>query len=780
MPRRHQRHRDLRQRRRSPAAPSPRRRRYSDGINAFAYEGNIVVTSTGTVAHQRRRQRRHRPVRLWRQRDGDQQHRHHRSAPFRPASRSRHSAATPPSPAATSPPRGNASYGIFAYSRSGTVNVTSTGTVRTGGQGIARRYAYARRRRATGRRISSTTRRSTTGASWRSASSRASPARADPWRRHHHQRQRHHRPAPTPPASTRSPAPGDVSITSTGTIATTGAGNSDGIFARRARPARSRSTSTMSASPAAAPTDRRHLRRRPARSRSAASSSANGFEVDRRSAARRPSTPPPPARSAAGRPHRQCRHGQQCRHVRRDRRQPVRRRHRRVQQQRHSSARSTARRCSPRSRRSTTATGRDRACATARSATRSTSSAPSSAPPAAGSASTPISPPTLADVLITGAATGSTILDVNLLEPAGLQPDGHSGRRCARPAPARPPSRSRAASRTTRSSGSTCCSTRRTTISCSSGAARPAGVRDGRAGRRWLTNFWYHSADAISAQLEAARDGLVPVGTVQASNLAGDGRFGGWVQVLAGNIEREATPDLHRRRRHDRLRHQLRAGLSGRPGRPRLSERRHDPRRQLRLRQVRGRVRRQPQQCRDGRQQSRRLRGVQSGRLLLQRDRQGRLGRRGIDAGRRPRSPSSTRPPGACAAPRATASTAATSISSRRSSLSWVNVDIDDYTVAGATVAFDDIESFRGAVGLRFGGEFRSGNGDFLAVRRHLRDRGVLGRHQRELHARADASRSPRTRRAPMASSPPASIIRPAGSRSSPAASWTSAASATA
>src|SRR5205085_3511387 len=56
-----------------------------------------------------------------------------------------------------------------------------------------------------------------------------------------------------------------------------------------------------------------------------------------------------------------------------------------------------------------------------------------------------------------------------------------------------------------------------------------------------LTDFWYETADAISAQLEAARDGLVPAGTVQANNLAGDGRFGGWVQVLGGNIDREAT-----------------------------------------------------------------------------------------------------------------------------------------------------------------------------------------------------------------------------------------------
>jgi outer membrane autotransporter protein len=44
-------------------------------------------------------------------------------------------------------------------------------------------------------------------------------------------------------------------------------------------------------------------------------------------------------------------------------------------------------------------------------------------------------------------------------------------------------------------------------------------------------------------------------------------------------------------------------------------------------------------------------------------------------------------------------------------SLSWVNVDINDYSVAGAAVSFDNVESFRGAAGLRIGGEFRQANG---------------------------------------------------------------------
>jgi outer membrane autotransporter protein len=44
-------------------------------------------------------------------------------------------------------------------------------------------------------------------------------------------------------------------------------------------------------------------------------------------------------------------------------------------------------------------------------------------------------------------------------------------------------------------------------------------------------------------------------------------------------------------------------------------------------------------------------------------------------------------------------------------SLSWVNVDIDNYTAAGATVVFDDITSFRGAAGVRIGADIPAGNG---------------------------------------------------------------------
>jgi len=51
-------------------------------------------------------------------------------------------------------------------------------------------------------------------------------------------------------------------------------------------------------------------------------------------------------------------------------------------------------------------------------------------------------------------------------------------------------------------------------------------------------NTWHQGADAVESQLETAR---APLGGSSASNLLGNGRFGGWIQVYAGQTEREAT-----------------------------------------------------------------------------------------------------------------------------------------------------------------------------------------------------------------------------------------------
>jgi len=53
-----------------------------------------------------------------------------------------------------------------------------------------------------------------------------------------------------------------------------------------------------------------------------------------------------------------------------------------------------------------------------------------------------------------------------------------------------------------------------------------------------ILNLWYNSEDAVTAQLQAARDGTtLPV----TSSLAGNGRFGGWVQMIAGRVNRDTA-----------------------------------------------------------------------------------------------------------------------------------------------------------------------------------------------------------------------------------------------
>ena len=45
--------------------------------------------------------------------------------------------------------------------------------------------------------------------------------------------------------------------------------------------------------------------------------------------------------------------------------------------------------------------------------------------------------------------------------------------------------------------------------------------------------------------------------------------------------------------------------------------------------------------------------------------------------------------------------------------LSWVSVDTDDFTSAGADIEFDDLTSLRGSAGLRIGADIASGDGTF-------------------------------------------------------------------
>ncbi|HEX8364481.1 MAG TPA: autotransporter domain-containing protein [Allosphingosinicella sp.] len=56
-----------------------------------------------------------------------------------------------------------------------------------------------------------------------------------------------------------------------------------------------------------------------------------------------------------------------------------------------------------------------------------------------------------------------------------------------------------------------------------------------------FTDLWYRSADAVAAQLDAARGGGNQGGTNGASELMAGGRLGGWVQILGGERDREAS-----------------------------------------------------------------------------------------------------------------------------------------------------------------------------------------------------------------------------------------------
>jgi outer membrane autotransporter protein len=143
----------------------------------------------------------------------------------------------------------------------------------------------------------------------------------------------------------------------------------------------------------------------------------------------------------------------------------------------------------------------------------------------------------LADVLITGAATGSTTLDVTLLAPpvfdlvGTLVVDASTG-----------------TSSTAFALGTVSQSNPYVRIGLLFDAPNNnfllVGLPDQPVFESVMTgealiNFWYNSADAVTAQLDTARDGGTPNGGN--SYLAGGGRFGGWVQLRTGNIERDAS-----------------------------------------------------------------------------------------------------------------------------------------------------------------------------------------------------------------------------------------------
>ncbi len=311
----------------------------------------------------------------------------------------------------------------------------------------------------------------------------------------------------------------------------------------------------------------------------------------------------------------------------------------------------------------------------------------------------------VADVLITGAATGSTILDVNLLgnsvfNLAGtLVVDATAGT---------------SATAFTLAGGiqnnpfvalNLLFDAPNNNFLLVSNPGQPVFEQIEQA--EMITNFWDNSADAISAQLEAARDGLAPLGTVQ-SNLTGEGGFGGWVQAVAGNTDREASNAFGNTVFNTSYQQDyvgVQGGLDYQGGGTILGVSFGYGQSDADFDATFNRVE---------------MRGYnlaayaafQSGGFFFNAIAKVDW----IDV-------ESTPGAGLLAEFDATAWGLRGTMGYRFNSgdvffepsvsLSYVNADIDNYTVGGASVMFGDIESFRGAAGIRIGGDFRSGNGTF-------------------------------------------------------------------
>jgi hypothetical protein len=224
-------------------------------------------------------------------------------------------------------------------------------------------------------------------------------------------------------------------------------------------------------------------------------------------------------------------------------------------------------------------------------------------------------------------------------------------------------------------------------------------------------DFWYQSADAITAQLEGARDGLVPGGTTQ-SNLTGDGRWGGWLQVLAGNTERDATQAFNGGggttvfdTSYDQDFQGIQAGLDYQSGGAIIGASFGVGRSEVDF---------------DASLNGLDMDGMNA--ALYAAFNSGNFFVNGlakvdwIDVDSSPGAGLDTKFDATAWGLRGTMGfrfQSGHAFFEPSASLSWVNVDIDDYVSGGASVSFDDITSFRGQAGLRIGGDFQSGNGTF-------------------------------------------------------------------
>jgi hypothetical protein len=226
-----------------------------------------------------------------------------------------------------------------------------------------------------------------------------------------------------------------------------------------------------------------------------------------------------------------------------------------------------------------------------------------------------------------------------------------------------------------------------------------------------LIDFWYQSADAVSGQIEGAHDGVPPPLGGTTSHLAGGGRFGGWVQGLVGDIHRDTSQtftggggttvfDTSYRQNFDGIQggldYQAGGAIVGVTfGVGRSNARFNTTFDELHI---------------DGTNVGL-YAAFNSGAFFF--NAIGKVDWANVDS--HPGMGISTSFDATAWGVRGTAGFhfGDRVFAEPTVSLSWVNVDIDDYVSNGASVTFDNIHSLRGAAGVRFGARLPAGRGTF-------------------------------------------------------------------
>jgi hypothetical protein len=143
----------------------------------------------------------------------------------------------------------------------------------------------------------------------------------------------------------------------------------------------------------------------------------------------------------------------------------------------------------------------------------------------------------LADVLITGVSSGSTTLDVNLIGPPVFSSTGTLVVDAAA-------GTSASAFALVDTATTSPLVKLRLVFDAPNNDFLLLGIPDQPVfesimAPETLLNFWNEGGNAVAHELEVARDGMVPDGSTD--NLLGERRWGGWVQLIAANLDRDSS-----------------------------------------------------------------------------------------------------------------------------------------------------------------------------------------------------------------------------------------------